>query len=83
MAGFKTQVRTGVVLQVAAVLEVDFTLELGEVTETIEVTGAAPIMQTEEASVGNVVDCARPGAHAGEPAQLHAPDSADARAPAR
>ena len=54
-AGFKSQVRTGVVLQVAAVLELDFTLELGEVTETIEVTGAAPIMQTEEASVGNVV----------------------------
>ena len=54
-AGFKTQVRNGVTLQVAAVLEVDFTLELGEVTETIEVTGAAPIMQTEEASVGNVV----------------------------
>jgi uncharacterized surface anchored protein len=46
-AGFKSQVRSGVVLQVAAVLAVNFTLELGEVTETIEVTGAAPIMQTE------------------------------------
>src|SRR5690606_23439326 len=54
-AGFKTQVRNGVVLQVSAVLEVDFSLELGEVTETIEVTGAAPVLQTEEASVGNVV----------------------------
>ncbi|MEZ5354889.1 MAG: carboxypeptidase-like regulatory domain-containing protein [Bryobacteraceae bacterium] len=53
--GFKTQVRSGVVLEVAAVLEVDFGLELGQVTETIEVTGAAPILQTEEASVGNVV----------------------------
>jgi hypothetical protein len=54
-AGFKTQVRNGVILQVSAVLEIDFTLELGEVTETIEVTGAAPVLQTEEASVGNVV----------------------------
>ena len=54
--GFKSQIRSGVVLQVSAVLGVDFTLELGEVTETIEVTGAAPIMQTEEASVGNVVN---------------------------
>ncbi|MEZ5354890.1 MAG: carboxypeptidase-like regulatory domain-containing protein [Bryobacteraceae bacterium] len=53
--GFKTQVRSGVVLEVAAVLEVDFSLQLGEVTETIEVTGAAPVLQTEEASVGNVV----------------------------
>ncbi|MEZ5391434.1 MAG: hypothetical protein R2724_00850 [Bryobacterales bacterium] len=39
------RVRNDVVLQVSAVLAVDFTLELGEVTETIEVTGAAPIMQ--------------------------------------
>ncbi len=53
--GFKTQIRSGVALQVADVLEVDFTLELGEVTETIEVTGAAPIMQTQEASVAGVV----------------------------
>lgn len=55
-AGFKTQVRDDVVLQVADVLEVDFIMELGEVTETIEVTGAAPIMQTQEASVGGVVN---------------------------
>jgi hypothetical protein len=55
MTGFKSQVRNGVVLQVAAVLAVDFSLELGEVTETIEVTGAAPVLQTSEASVGNVV----------------------------
>ena len=54
--GFKTQIRSGVVVQVADVLEVDFTLELGEVTETIEVTGAAPIMQTQEASVAGVVN---------------------------
>lgn len=55
-AGFKTQVRGGVVLQVSDIVEVDFTLELGEVTETIEVTGAAPVMQTQEASVAGVVD---------------------------
>ncbi len=54
-AGFKTQVRSNVTVQVSAVLEIDFRLELGEVTETIEVTGAAPVLQTEEASVGNVV----------------------------
>jgi hypothetical protein len=56
MTGFKSQVRNGIVLQVAAVLAVDFSLELGDVTETIEVTGAAPVLQTSEASVGNVVD---------------------------
>jgi hypothetical protein len=53
--GFKSQVRTGVTLQVSAVLEVDFTMAIGAVTETIEVVGAAPLLQTEESSVGNVV----------------------------
>jgi hypothetical protein len=53
--GFKSQVRNGVVLPVSAVLEVDFTMAIGAVTETVEVTGAAPVLQTEEASVGNVV----------------------------
>lgn len=53
--GFKTQVRPDVTLAVAAVLEVDFTLEVGQVSERIEVTAAAPILRTEEVSVGNVV----------------------------
>lgn len=53
--GFKSQIRRDIELQVSAVLEVDFSLALGSVAETIEVTGAAPILQTEEASVGNVV----------------------------
>ena len=55
LSGFKRQVRSGVVLEVSAVLEVDFTLQIGEVTETIEVTSVTPVLQTEEASVGNVV----------------------------
>lgn len=55
-AGFKSQIRSDVVLQVADVIEVEFLMELGEVTETIEVTGAAPIMQTQEASVAGVVN---------------------------
>jgi hypothetical protein len=55
-AGFKREVRTGVVLEVAAVLEVDFALQVGEVTETIGITGVTPTLQTESASVGSVVD---------------------------
>jgi len=53
--GFKTQVHPNVALEVAAVLQVNFTMELGEVSETVEVTGAAPILQTQEASVGGTV----------------------------
>jgi hypothetical protein len=55
-AGFKRQVRSGVVLEVAAILEVDFTLQVGDVTETIGVTGFTPVLQAEDASVGNVVN---------------------------
>jgi Carboxypeptidase regulatory-like domain len=55
-AGFKREVRTGVVLEVAAVLEVDFALQIGEVTETVSITGITPTLQTESASVGSVVD---------------------------
>ncbi|MBI4473342.1 MAG: TonB-dependent receptor, partial [Acidobacteria bacterium] len=55
-AGFKRQVRSGVVLEVSAVLEVDFTLQVGAPSETIEVTAVTPVLRTEEASVGNVVN---------------------------
>ncbi len=53
--GFKTKVQPNVILQVGAVLKVDFQLEVGEVSESIEVTAAPPMMQTQEASVGGVV----------------------------
>jgi hypothetical protein len=55
-AGFKKEVRTSVVLQVGTVLEVDFSLQVGQVTETIGVTGGPPALQTEDASVGNIVN---------------------------
>ncbi|MGH9843213.1 MAG: carboxypeptidase regulatory-like domain-containing protein [Blastocatellia bacterium] len=55
-AGFKRGERSGVVLEVGSVLEVDFSLQVGQVTETIGITGVTPTLQTEEASVGNVVN---------------------------
>jgi carboxypeptidase family protein len=54
--GFKREVRTGVVLEVAAVLKVDFSMQVGEVTETVGITGVTPVLQAEDASVGSVVD---------------------------
>lgn len=55
MAGFKTKVQPEVVLEVAASMKVDLTLEVGEVRETVEVSGAPPILQTQETSVGTTV----------------------------
>ncbi|MBO0800475.1 MAG: carboxypeptidase regulatory-like domain-containing protein, partial [Blastocatellia bacterium] len=54
--GFKREVRSGVVLEVAAVLKVDFSLQVGEVSETVGITGVTPVLQAEDASVGDVVD---------------------------
>ena len=40
--GFKTETRTGIVLQVQDRLRVDFTLQIGSVNETVTVEAAAP-----------------------------------------
>ncbi len=53
--GFKTRVQGGVIVQVAATVKVDLRLELGQVTETVEVTGQVPVLQTQDASVGGTV----------------------------
>ncbi len=54
-AGFKTRVQANVLLETGALLKLDIQLEVGQVSERIEVTAAAPIMQTQESSVAGVV----------------------------
>lgn len=54
--GFRTLVRPGLVLRVNDRLRVDLVLEVGQVTETVEVTGAPPLLQTEDATAGQVID---------------------------
>ena len=54
--GFSTLVREGIEVRVADRLRVDLTLQLGAVTETIAVTGAAPLLQVEDAAIGQVLD---------------------------
>ena len=49
--GFKQLVRSGLVVNIAARLNVDFTLEVGEVTTTIDVTGAPPLLATTSAEI--------------------------------
>lgn len=55
-AGFKKAVHSGLQLNIQQQLVVDFDLVLGEVTNQIEVTGQAPILQTESGSVGQVIE---------------------------
>jgi hypothetical protein len=54
--GFKRSVRSGVILEVNQTAVVDIALEVGSVSETLEVTGAPPLLQTESAELGDVVE---------------------------
>lgn len=49
--GFKTLDRKGITLLISQVAEINATLQVGEVHEVMEVTGAAPILQTADAMV--------------------------------
>src|SRR6266566_6241170 len=46
----------GVTVNVGADVVVDFTLKPGNVTQTVEVTAAAPLLESQNASVGQIVD---------------------------
>src|ERR1700682_3362799 len=56
MQGFQAESRTGVELQVQQVARIDFQLKVGSMAETIEVTGGAPLLNTENATVGTVIE---------------------------
>jgi hypothetical protein len=54
--GFQKLVRGPVSLEVGQVLALDLTLDLGKSTETVTVTEAAPITESQTSNVGQVVD---------------------------
>ncbi len=53
--GFKTQVHSNLTLETGAVLKVDFQLDVGAISESVEVMATAAALQTQEASVAGVV----------------------------
>jgi hypothetical protein len=55
-AGFATSVQRGVILQVNQTQGMNITLKPGSVQETVEVTSLVPPLQTETATLGNVVN---------------------------
>ena len=54
--GFHTVTQTDVNVNIGQNVVVNFSMKPGVVTETIEVTAAAPVLQSQDASVGQVVD---------------------------
>src|SRR2546421_2485037 len=55
-AGFKRTSRTDIVVEVQQSYRIDVTLQVGDVTQTVEVTGETPLLQTETSSLGQVVE---------------------------
>src|SRR4051794_26743188 len=55
-SGFKRYVREGLVVRTGEVPRVDVQLEVGAVTESVQVSGAAPLLDTETATAGQVLD---------------------------
>jgi hypothetical protein len=53
--GFKVVERKGVEIQVGAVARLDFRLEVGELTQKVEVTGGAPLLATDTVALGSVI----------------------------
>lgn len=58
-AGFKGYERTDLAVRVGDQLAIDIGLEVGQVTESITVSGQASLLETSTASVGRVVDSRR------------------------
>lgn len=56
MPGFATYVRPDIELQVAQVARIDVTLQVGNVSEVIEVKGGAPLLETDNTSLGTVIE---------------------------
>jgi len=54
--GFKTVVKSDVVLHVQDSLAINFEMGLGSTAETVTVTGGAPLVETVSSSVGDIVD---------------------------
>lgn len=54
--GFKQISREGIRLEVNQAARIDFAMQVGAVNETVEVTGAPPLLESTTSSVGHVID---------------------------
>ncbi len=54
--GFQRMVERGVVVNAGKVPRVDFKLQVGAIAQTVEVTGALPLIQSSQTSINKAVD---------------------------
>jgi hypothetical protein len=57
-AGFQTALRPAFTLVLNQVARIDVEMKVGNVSQTIEVTGAAPVLKTETTQVDTIIDAA-------------------------
>ena len=55
-SGFRTYVQQGIVLDVGQNASIDVALQLGEQSDTVQVSGEAPLLQTEDAATGQTLN---------------------------
>ncbi len=55
-AGFETEERSGITLEVNQAARVDIPLQLGSSTETVKVSGEAPLVESTTAALGQVIN---------------------------
>jgi len=55
LSGFKTVTTDAIAVEAKAIVRMDFSLQLGAIEETILVAGQSPLLQTETATVGEVI----------------------------
>src|SRR5213593_3054327 len=56
LPGFRTITQNDVELQIQQSARLDFTLQVGDVSQTVEVEGTAALIATENATVGTVIE---------------------------
>ena len=54
-SGFKKTVRSGIIVQVDQKARVDVALDVGQLSETVSVVAAAPLIRSESAELGEVI----------------------------
>jgi hypothetical protein len=56
LTGFQTAVRSGITIETEQVARIDVTLQVGAVSERVEVTARAPVLDSETASIAHMMD---------------------------
>ena len=56
LQGFKTARQSDVLLTVGETVRLDFAMEVGQVSETVQVSGQSPLVNTEEGRISYLVD---------------------------